>query len=77
MFHSKAAVTSLGVMGPVVAIGVIAAGMFGVDISADVAGLPEKIAGVIDGVLALVAIAVGLYGRVRAKAEITGVFKAK
>ena len=77
MYNSKAAITSLGVMGPVVAIAVIAAGMFGLDLSADVAGLPEKIAGVIDQIVTLVGIAVGIYGRVMATKQISGVFKAK
>lgn len=75
MYKSKAAVKSLGVTAPLLAILVIALGAFGVDISGDVAGLPERIAGVIDSAIAISAIAVGIYGRVRATDEITGVFK--
>jgi hypothetical protein len=75
MYKSKSAVKSLGVTAPLLAILVIALGAFGVDISADVAGLPEKIAGVIDSAIAIGAIAVGIYGRVSATDEITGVFK--
>ena len=75
MYSSKAAVKSLGVTAPVIAILVIALNAFGVDISGDVAGLPEKIAGVIDSAIAIGAIVVGIYGRIRATDEITGVFK--
>ena len=75
MYRSKAAVKSLGVTAPLIAILVIALGALGLDISADVAGLPEKIAGVIDSAIAIVAILVGIYGRWRAKDEITGVFR--
>lgn len=77
MYQSKAAVKSLGVMGPVVAILVIALGMFGVDISGDVAGFPEKIAGAIDSVLVIVAIVAGIIGRLRAETKISGWFKDK
>lgn len=73
-YESKAAVKSLGVMGPVVAMLVIALGMFGIDIAGDVAGLPEKIAGVVDSTVTIVGIVLGIYGRVRATTEITGVF---
>lgn len=76
MYKSKAAVKSLGVTAPLLAILVIALGAFGVDISGDVAGLSEKIAGLIDGAIAIAAIGVGIYGRVRATTEIKGVFKA-
>lgn len=75
MYSSKAAVKSLGVTAPVIAILVIALNAFGVDISGDVAGLPEKIAGVIDSAIAIGAIVAGIYGRIRATDEITGVFK--
>lgn len=75
MYNSKPAIKSLGVTGPVIAIIVIALGAFGVDISGEVAGLPDKIASVIDSAIAIGAIAVGIYGRVRASVEIKGVFK--
>lgn len=77
LYNSKAAVKSLGVMGPVVAMLVIGLGMFGIDISGDVAGLPEKIAGVVDSVITIAGIVLGIYGRVRATKEISGVFQAK
>lgn len=77
MYQTKAATQSLGVVAPLVAILVIALGMFGVDISEEVTGLPEKIASAIDSVLAIVAIVLGIIGRVRAKAEISGLFKAR
>lgn len=77
MYQTKAAIKSIGVTAPIIAIIVIALGAFGVDISEDVTGLPEKIAGVIDSVLSIIAIAVGIYGRWRAKSEITGVLTPK
>jgi hypothetical protein len=77
MYNSKPAVKSLGVTAPIIAILVIALGAFGVDISGDVAGLSDKIAGVIDSVIAIAAIAVGIYGRVRAKVEIKGIIHDK
>jgi len=77
MFETKAAVKSVGVIGPLVAVVVIALGMFGVDISGDVAGLPERIAAVVDSVVVIAGILAGIYGRVRATKEITGVFKPK
>lgn len=77
MYQSKAAVKSAGIMGPLVAMVVIASGMIGVDISEDVAGLPEKIAGVVDGVITIGGIVVGIWGRWRATKEIGGVFRVK
>ena len=77
MYTSKPAIQSLGITAPIIAILVIALGAFGVDISGDVAGLSDKIAGVIDSAIAIGAIAVGIYGRVRAKTKITGILKAK
>lgn len=77
MYQSKAAVKSVGVMGPVLSILVIALGMFGIDISEDVAGMPEKIASVIDQVIVIGGLVLGIIGRVRATKEISGVFKDK
>lgn len=77
MNQSKAAVQSLGVTGPLFAILVIALGMAGIDVSADVAGAPERIASIIDNALVLFGIAVGIFGRIKAKAQITGLLKAK
>lgn len=77
MFQTKPAIKSLGVTGPVIAILVIALGAFGINISGDVAGLPEKIAELIDGAIAIAAIAAGVWGRVRATTEIKGVFKGE
>lgn len=77
MYQSKAAIRSAGIMGPLVAMIVIASGMIGVDISEDVAGLPEKIAGVVDSGITIAGILVGIWGRWRATKEIGGVFKAK
>ena len=72
---TKPAIKSLGVTGPLVAILVIVAGMLGVDVSADVAGVPETIAGTIDNVVILSGIVVGIYGRLRASTLISGLFK--
>jgi len=77
MYNSKPAVQSLGVTGPIVSILVIALGAFGIDISGDVAGLPDKIAGLIDTAIVIGGILAGIYGRVRAKVEIRGIFAAK
>ena len=77
MYNSKAAIKSVGIVGPAIAMMVPLFGMFGVDISNEVAGLPEKIASVIDQIIVIVGIALGIYGRVRATTTISGVFKAK
>ena len=74
-YVSKPAIKSLGIVGPVLAILVIVAGMFGVDISGDVAGVSDRIAGIIDSGVALVGIAVGIYGRLTATKQISGLFK--
>jgi hypothetical protein len=72
---TKPAVKSLGVTAPLISILVIVAGMLGVDISADVAGVPETIASTIDNVVILSGIVVGIYGRLRASTLISGIFK--
>jgi hypothetical protein len=77
MYQTKPAIKSIGITAPIIAIIVIALGAFGVDISEDVVGLPEKIAGVIDSVFAIVAIAVGIWGRVTATKQIAGVVTQK
>lgn len=77
MYTTKVAAKSLGVVAPLVAILVIALGMAGVDISGDVAGLPEKIAASVDSVLVIVAIVAGIVGRLRAKTKISGWFRDK
>jgi hypothetical protein len=74
--ESKAAVKSLGVTAPIVSIVVIVLGMFGIDVSADLTGFADKIAAMIDSGVVIVGIVVGIYGRVRASARITGVFRA-
>jgi len=74
-YESKPAIQSLGVVGPAIAIFVIVLGMMGVDIANDVAGVPDRIAGIIDSGMALVGIAVGIYGRVTATKQISGLVK--
>lgn len=76
-YQSKAAVTSLGITGPIVAIAMILAKANGIDITPEFEGLPNLIAAVIDQVDVIAAILVGAYGRLRAKAQITGILKAK
>lgn len=74
-YTTKPAIKSLGVTGPLFAILVIALGMFGVDISADVIGAPEKIAQTIDNVMVLVGLVVGIYGRITATKPIENIVK--
>lgn len=76
-YQSKAAVQSLGVTGPIVSIVVILLGMFGIDVSKDLAGFADTIAAMIDNGIVIVGIVVGIYGRIRASAKITGLFRAK
>lgn len=76
-YQSKAAVKSLGVTGPLVSILVIALGMAGIDVSADLAGFADKVAALIDNGIVIAGILVGIYGRIRASARITGLFRAK
>lgn len=77
MYQTKAATKSLSVVAQLVAIVVMALAMAGIDISADVAGLPEKVAGTTDAALVLIAQLVALYGRLRADKKISGLFKPK
>lgn len=77
LYQTKTAAKSLGVVAPLIAILVIALGMMGVDISGDVAGLPEKIAASVDSVLVIVAIVAGIVGRLRAETKISGWFTDK
>lgn len=77
MYQSKAAVKSLGVIAPILTILVIALSMFGIDISGDVVGLPEKIASAVDQIVIIGGLVLGIIGRVRATKEISGVFKDK
>lgn len=76
-YQSKAAIQSLGVTGPLVSILVIALGMAGIDVSADLAGFADKVAAMIDNGIVIAGILVGIYGRIRASAQITGLFRAK
>lgn len=76
-YQSKAAVKSLGVTGPIVSIVVILLGMFGIDVSKDLAGFAGTVASMIDNGIVIVGIVVGIYGRIRASAQITGLFRAK
>lgn len=76
-YQTKAAIKSVGVVGPAVAFIVAGFNAAGIDIAADVAGVTEAVGHLIDNAIILAGAAAGVYGRVRAQAEITGVFKAK
>ena len=77
MYNSKAAIKSVGIVSLSVSIVVALLGLFGVDVSQEVTGLPEKIAGAIDQIILIVGMVLGIYGRKRATTTISGVFKAK
>ena len=77
MYQSKAAIKSVGVVGPAVAFIVAGFKAAGIDISGEVAGVTEAVGHLIDNAIILAGAAAGVWGRVRAQAEITGVFKAK
>lgn len=77
MYQSKAAIKSVGVVGPAIAFLVAGLNAFGVDVSGDVAGVTEAVGHMIDNAIILMGAAAGVYGRIRAQAEITGIFKAK
>ena len=77
MYQSKAAIKSVGVVGPAIAFIVAGFQAAGIDISGDMAGVTEAVGHLIDNAVILIGAAAGVYGRVRATAEITGVFKAK
>lgn len=77
MYKTKAAIQSVGVVGPAVAFVVAGFNAAGVDITADVAGVTEAVGHVIDNVIILVGAGAGMWGRIRARDEITGIFKAK
>ncbi len=77
MYQSKAAIKSVGVVGPAVAFIVAGFNAAGIDISGEVAGVTEAVGYLIDNAIILAGAGAGVWGRVRAQAKITGVFKAK
>lgn len=77
MNQTKAAVQSVGVVSQVLAIAVIAGNMAGISIGDDVVGLADKVGAAVDGVVVLGLELMALWGRLRAKAQITGLFVAK
>lgn len=70
MNDGKAAVTSLGFMGPVIAVIVLALNQF---VFKGTIITDADVAGTIDHVTALIGLATGAYGRLRAKKVITTV----
>lgn len=76
-YQTKAAIKSVGVVGPAVAFIVAGFNAAGIDISGEVAGVTEAVGHLIDNAIILIGAGAGVWGRVRAQAEITGVFKAK
>lgn len=77
MYQSKAAIKSVGVVGPAIAFLVAGFQAAGIDISENVVGVTEAVGHLIDNAIILMGAAAGVYGRIRATAEITGVLKAK
>lgn len=77
MNQTKAAVTSVGFWGTLIASLVALANLAGVDISGSVTGMDAEISGVFDKAFVLVAAVIGLYGRFKATAQITGLFTPK
>lgn len=77
MYQSKAAIKSVGVVGPAIAFIVAGFNAAGMDISGEVAGVTEAVGHLIDNAIIIAGAAAGVWGRIRAKAEITGVFTAK
>jgi hypothetical protein len=75
MYKTKTATQSVGVIAQVVAIIVMSLKLAGVDISAEVADLPNQAANAIDAVLILTAQLTALWGRLRADTKISGLFK--
>jgi len=77
MYETKAATQSTTVIAQLLAIAVIVGNMAGLNIGADVAGLTEKVGLAVDATVVLVLELVALWGRLRAKARITGLFRDK
>jgi hypothetical protein len=77
MYQTKAAIKSVGVVGPAVAFAVAGFQAAGIDISGNVVGVTEAVGHLIDNALILAGAAAGVYGRIRATAEITGIIKAR
>lgn len=75
MYQSKAAIKSVGVVGPAIAFIVAGFNAAGVDISGEVAGVTEAVGHLIDNAIILAGAAAGIYGRVRATKQIGGLFK--
>lgn len=74
-YQTKAAVQSVGVVAQVAVIAVTSAKLFaGVDISADVAGLPHAVGNVVDAVTILGLQLTALWGRLRATKRIVSIF---
>lgn len=76
-YQTKAAIKSVGVVGPAVAFIVAALNAFGIDVSADVAGVTAAVGHLVDNGVILVGAAAGVYGRLRADKRISGIFKAE
>lgn len=70
----KSAITSSGFWGTLIAAVVALLGIFGVDVSADVAGLDDKISTAVNSIIILGAALTGLWGRLTADKKITSLF---
>jgi len=76
MYQSKAAIKSVGVVGPAVAFIVAGFNAAGIDISGEVAGGTETGRQLIDNAIILIGAGAGVYGRIRATKQIGGVLRA-
>jgi hypothetical protein len=77
MNDTKAAITSVGFWGPLIASVVVLAKLAGYDISENVVGLDVLIAQTVDNLVILGGALAGIYGRWTAKKQITGLVVAK
>ena len=77
MYQTKAAVQSVGVVAPIISIVVIVLQMMGIDAAKDLTGVPDQIGQIVDNGAIIFGIVMGIWGRLRATKQITGVLKAK
>lgn len=75
-YQTKAAIKSVGVVGPAVAFIVAGFNAAGIDISGEVAGVTEAVGYLIDNAIILIGAGAGVYGRIRATKQIGGVLRA-
>lgn len=75
MDETKSAVTSLGIVGPAIAlVTVVSQQYLGVDISDLTSVLPGAISKAVDDAMVIGGLVMGIYGRWRASSRISGIF---